>query len=370
VKLHSETISHKTDVGGVRLNIQNATAVREAFAQIRQSVTERAAAQDFLGVTVQPMIRQHGYELILGCSLDPQFGPVLLFGTGGELVEVWKDRALGLPPLTTTLARRMMERTRIYRALAGVRGRKSVDLGVLESVLVRFSQMVAEQRQIKEIDINPLLASEERILALDARVVLHDANTPTANIPRLAIRPYPARYIGTFRMKNGATVCIRPIRPEDEPAIVQFHKKLSDSTVYLRYLEILKLEQRIAHERLTRICFIDYDREMALVAEWPNPKNGDKEILGVGRLSKMHGRNDAEFSVLIRDDFQLQGLGSELLKRLLAIARDEKLDHVIAVMSAENVAMRKIAARTGFQLAGSNQDQLITGVAELVSAPR
>jgi acetyltransferase len=365
LKLHSETISHKTDVGGVRLDLRAAETVREAFEQIREAAAQRAGTQDFLGVTVQPMVPQQGYELILGSSLNPQFGAVLLFGAGGELVEVWRDRALGLPPLTTTLARRMMECTRIYRALQGVRGRKPVDLGALESLLVRFSQLVAEQRWIKEIDINPLLVSEKEIVALDARVVLHSAATDGSHIPQLAIRPYPAKYLSTFQLKNGATVRIRPIRPEDEPAMVQFHKKLSDSTVYMRYLGFLKLEQRIAHERLTRICFIDYDREMVLVAELPSASSSSSEIIGVGRLSKSHGRNEAEFAVLIRDDFQALGLGSELLLRLMEVGKDEKLDRVFAVMAVENNAMRKIAARAGFRIEGPGEDRLITAVADL-----
>jgi acetyltransferase len=362
LKLHSETISHKTDVGGVQLDLHTNEAVRSAFDKIRQSVSERAGAQHFLGVTVQPMVLQRGYELILGSSIDPQFGPVLLFGAGGELVEVWRDRALGLPPLTTTLARRMMERTRIYRALQGVRGRKPVDMAALESVLVRFSQLVAEQRWIKEIDINPLLASEDQIIALDARVVLHAADS---QIPDLAIRPYPAQYISPFQLRDGTTVRIRPIRPEDEPAMVQFHKKLSDNTVYMRYLGFLKLEQRIAHERLTRICFIDYDREMVLIAELPSAWSTDNEIVGVGRLSKSHGRNEAEFALLIRDDFQARGLGTELLRCLMEVARDEKLDEVFAVMAPENDAMRKIAARAGFRIEGPGEDRLITAIARI-----
>ena len=169
--------------------------MRAAFAEIRAALEQRGAAAAFGGVTVQPMIRREGYELILGSSPDPQFGPVLLFGTGGELVEVFRDRSLALPPLTTTLARRLMERTRIYRALQGVRGRKPVDLAALELLLVRFSQLVAEQPRIKEVDINPLLASPEGCLALDARVVLYDAAVPDADLPALAIRPYPAQYV-------------------------------------------------------------------------------------------------------------------------------------------------------------------------------
>jgi acetyltransferase len=259
----------------------------------------------------------------------------------------------------------MMERTRIYRALQGVRGRRTVDLNALESILVRFSQLVAEQHWITEIDINPLLVSEDQIMALDARIVLHSAATDESHVPQLAIRPYPAQYISPFQLKNGAQVRIRPIRPEDELAMIQFHKKLSESTVYMRYLGFLKLEQRIAHERLTRICFIDYDQEMVLVAEWPNALSGQNEIVGVGRLSKLHGRHEGEFAVLIRDDFQRLGLGNELLTRLLAVARDEKLNRVVAVMAAENGAMRKMAARAGFRLSESSEDHLITGVVDL-----
>jgi acetyltransferase len=169
VKLHSETITHKSDVGGVRLNLRDESAVRDAFHAIRKAVNE----PDFLGVTVQPMVRLDGYELILGAIADPQFGPVLLFGGGGVLVEVYKDRAIGLPPLTPNLARRLMEETTIFRALQGIRGRKPVDLKALEQILVAFSSLVVEQPWIKEIDINPLLASPERLVALDARVILY-----------------------------------------------------------------------------------------------------------------------------------------------------------------------------------------------------
>jgi acetyltransferase len=193
LKLLSETITHKTDVGGVRLNLRDEAAVRQAFRAIRESVTEKVGARHFGGVTVQQMIRLEGYEIILGASVDAQFGPVLLFGAGGQLVEVIQDRVLALPPLTTTLARRMMEQTRIFKALKGVRGRAAVDLAALEKVLVRLSLLVVEQRRIQEIDINPLLVSPNGIVALDARVVLHPAATAPADLPRSAIRPYPVQ---------------------------------------------------------------------------------------------------------------------------------------------------------------------------------
>jgi acetyltransferase len=188
IKLISQTITHKTDVGGVKLNLQGAEVVRRAYEEIQAAVTTQVGAEHFQGVTVQPMINlSQGYELIVGSSLDQQFGPVILFGTGGQLVEVFKDSAIALPPLNTTLARRLMEQTKIYQALEGVRGRQSVDLSELEMLLVRFSQLVLEQRWIKEIDINPLLVSEASssypLLALDARIALHPADTDPATIP-------------------------------------------------------------------------------------------------------------------------------------------------------------------------------------------
>ncbi|HSW49521.1 MAG TPA: acetate--CoA ligase family protein, partial [Bryobacteraceae bacterium] len=247
LKLFSETITHKTDVGGVQLNLKDEKAVRAAFQQIETGVREKVGEGHFLGVTVQPMIKLEGYEIILGSSMDPQFGPVILFGLGGQLVEVFKDRALGLPPLNTTLARRMMEQTKIYTALKGVRGRKSVDLAALEQMMVHFSRLVVEQPWVKEIDINPMLASPERLIALDARVVVHDQSVREQDLPKLPIRPYPLQYVSGWTTKTGVGLTIRPIRPEDEPLIIKFHETLSERTVYLRYLQALKLSQRVAH---------------------------------------------------------------------------------------------------------------------------
>ncbi len=194
LKLNSETITHKTDVGGVKLNLADEAAVRQAYREIETSVTEKAGREHFGGVSVQPMISNEGYELIVGSSIDSQFGPVLLFGAGGQLVEIFQDHALSLPPLNTTLARRFMEQTKIFKALQGVRGRKPVNIAALQELLVKFSRLVTEQRWIKEIDINPLLASPERLIALDARVAVYGKDTDRADLPKLAIRPYPARH--------------------------------------------------------------------------------------------------------------------------------------------------------------------------------
>ncbi len=364
LKLYSLTITHKTDVGGVQLNLRDADAVKAAFQNIKKAVTEKAGAEHFQGVTVQPMAKLDGYELIIGSSMDSQFGPVILFGTGGQLVEVYKDSALALPPLNSTLALRMMEQTKILKALKGVRGRKPIDLAALEELLVRFSQLVVEQRWIKEIDINPLLASPDRLLALDARVVLFGPEMTEDKLPTSAIRPYPIHMVSNWTMKNGTSVVIRPIRPEDEPAMIAFHEKLSERSVYLRFFQPLKLTQRTSHERLTRACFIDYNREMALIAEGRNAA-GEPQILAVGRLSKLHGRDEAELAAVAIDSAQHQGLGTELYSRLVQVARDEKLTKVISNMLPENREMRAMCTRLGFEMFSSLEDNMIRAELEL-----
>jgi acetyltransferase len=351
LKLLSNTITHKTEVGGIQLNLTDVEDVRWAYRDIQTSVTEKAGAGHFQGVTVQPMMNlDGGYELIIGSSIDPQFGPVLLFGSGGQLVEIYRDRAIALPPLNTTLARRMMEQTKIYQALKGVRGRRPVNLSSLEQLMVRFSQIVVEQPWIQEIDINPLLASAERLIALDARIILHSKDTPEDKLPKLAIRPYPRQYVAPWTMADGTNITIRPIRPEDEPLMAEFHKTLSEQSIYFRYFHLVTLNRRIAHERLTRICFIDYDREMALVAEYQHPDTGKCEIIGAVRLSKLHGTQEAEFSMLVSDSVQRRGLGTELLRRLLQVGKEEKLERIKADILPENRAMQRVCQKIGFHL--------------------
>ncbi|HTC20608.1 MAG TPA: GNAT family N-acetyltransferase, partial [bacterium] len=305
-----------------------------------------------------------GYEIILGSSLDPQVGPVLLFGSGGQLVEVYKDRALALPPLNTTLARRLMERTKIYGALQGVRGRDPVDLAALEQLLVRFSRLIAEQPLIKELDINPLLASPKALIALDARVVLHDPATPIDQLPRLAIRPYPSQYVAPWKSKEGDSFTLRPIRPEDEPLLVKFHETLSAQSVYMRYFQDIKLSTRTTHERLTRTCYVDYDREIVLVAEWQNPQGG-KEIAAIGRLSRSQFSADAEFATLVEDRWHKKGLGTEILGSLLKAGRAEKIEGVFAHILPENQAMRAVCRKFGFTESQKSGDDYVTAFLDL-----
>ncbi len=345
-KLYSRTITHKTDVGGVILNLKSSEEVEEAFHEIEKSVNEKAGSGHFEGVTVQKMVSRDGYELILGSSTDPQFGPVLLFGTGGQLVEVYKDSAIGIPPLNANLALHLMEKTKIYQALKGVRGRKSVDMAQLEQILVHFSHLVVENPLIKECDINPLLAGPSGMIALDARVVLHEHEE---EIPPLAIRPYPVEYTSKIRLNEGTHAVLRPIRPEDEPAMVAFHRDLSENSVRQRYFEFLSLDKRIAHERLVRICFTDYDREIALVAE-KNPEGGalPAVIMGVGRIRRRQGTDDADLKMIIGDAFHNKGLGKQMLSHLLDCARSEGIHEVRALVLKENTGMIKICEKQGF----------------------
>jgi len=365
LKIYSETITHKTDVGGVKLNLTSEDAVRRAFREIESSVREKVGADKFQGVTVQPMVRLDGYEIILGSSVDPQFGPVVLFGSGGQLVEVYKDRALGLPPLNATLAQRLIEQTKVYHALKGVRGRLPVDLEQLKLILVRFSKLVVEHPWIKEIDINPLIASPDKILALDARVVVYGPEMTPEKLPKPAIRPYPTQYVHKWVANDGTPVLIRPIRPEDEPLMVKFHETLSDRTVYLRYFHMEKLSTRVAHERLIQKCFIDYDREMALVVDFHNPKSDEHELLGVGRLTKIPGGKEGEVAVLVTDHWQKEGMGTELVRRLMDVARDQKLERIIAHIMPENEAMRLLAQHLSFDIRPTDDPNLLEAILEL-----
>jgi len=357
LKLFSETITHKTDVGGVKLNLLSNEDVKKAYEEIKKSVSEKVGEEHFGGVTVQKMIKHNGYELILGSSTDPQFGPVLLFGMGGQLVEIFKDRALAIPPLNSHLARNLMAKTKIYEALQGVRGRKGVDMAKLEEILVNFSLLVVENPRIKECDINPIMASEDGIIALDARVVLYDWEIPDEALPKLAIRPYPHQYILETMLKNERSVTLRPILPEDKKLMERFHKELSENSVRQRYFEFMTLDERVAHERLVRFCFNDYDREWGIVAEIK--EDGHKQMIGLGRLMRVPGVSRAQFKLIIIDAFHHLGLGTQLLKHLIKIAKMENIDIVDGYILSENHGMLKICEQLGFTMKRENDSSII-----------
>ena len=360
VKLLSRTITHKTDVGGVKLNLHDDEAVRNAFLTIEANVAGKGP-NAFDGVSVQPMVIQKGFELIVGSSIDRQFGPVVLFGAGGIMVEVFKDSALALPPLNRTLARRLIERTKISHALAGVRGQKPVDVAGLESLLVRFSQLVADFLDIAEIDINPLLASPERVVALDARVLLAPADLPENKQPRLAIRPYPNQFVSQFTLPDGSAIVVRPIRPEDAPLIVELHAAHSERTIRLRFFSLVKM---LSRDSLIRLCQLDYDREMALVAEQKDSA-GKAHILAVSRYTLHPETGIAEFAVVVTDAWQGKGIGWQLMQRLIDVARQNGVKQLVGPVLRENATMLQLVQELGFAVHPTDDDTLVQAVLDL-----
>jgi acetyltransferase len=353
---HATTPTGPVAVGGAHDGLGSARAVRDAFRDIERRVREQVPEAPFEGVIVRPTLRVDGVELFVGSGVDAEFGPLLVFGAGGPHAGVYHDRALALPPLNTTLARRAMEQTRIYGALAD-RGHGELDEALAE-LLVRFSRLVCEQPWVAETALDPLIASPGSIVALRARVVVYPRETAPEQLPALAIRPYPARYVGTCRLRSGRVVTIRPIRPEDEPLMAQFHRTLSDRSVYMRYFHFIKLGQRVSHERLARVCFIDYDRDMALVAE-DHDDAGRSVLLGVGRLTVQRGTRTGEFAILVSDDLQGQGLGTELLRRVVQFGRDQRLERIVADMLPENQDMQHVSEKVGFRCRYLSDDHLV-----------
>jgi acetyltransferase len=343
LKVLSSTLTHKSDVGGVQLNLADEPAVRAAYAVIESNVRQLGKQDTFEGVSVQAMIQERGYELIIGSSVDRQFGPVILFGWGGVLVEVFKDRALGLPPLNRTLARRLMERTKIYEALQGVRGQKAVPLDALETLLARFSQLLVDFPEIQEVDLNPVLATPERVVVLDARLLLCPADRPPEQCPRLAIPPYPNQYIAPFRLRDGREVLIRPIRPEDEALIIALHASHSEHTIRMRFFSMVKT---LSRDSLIRLCHLDYDREMALAAVLQE-RDGPR-LLGVARYYLQPETGVAEFALVVSDAYQRQGLGRHLMQRLIAIARERGVRRLVGQVLAENTPMLHLLHSLGF----------------------
>jgi acetyltransferase len=232
-------------------------------------------------------------------------------------------------------------------------------MNALDQLLVRFSELVVEQPAIAELDINPLLASSERLIALDARIILHPGDVADEDLPKPAIRPYPRKYVHPWRSDSGLDFVIRPIRPEDESLVVDFHGRLSDESVYQRYFTKLGYEQRVAHERLVRVCFTDYDREIALVAERLDPDVDKLCIAGIGRLIRLPNSSAAEFSLIVSDDYQGHGLGREVMRRLIEVGREEGLDRIVAEILGANSGMVRICKELGFSITASQDGDTV-----------
>jgi acetyltransferase len=347
MKILSPQIIHKSDAGGVILNVHTPSEVREAFDKLIQRATAYDPDAQIIGVTVQPMVQKKGYEIIIGGKTDPIFGPVILFGMGGVGVELFKDYSIGLPPLNTTLIRRMMEETKIYKLLKGYRGAPPAEMKKLEETILQFSQLLIDFPQIKEIDINPLLINDKEACILDARVVIDKESVCKKFEPHehLVISPYPKKYERLWTLKNGQDVLLRPIKPEDEPMWLEMFQSFSEEAIRYRFFQMLK---DTPHEVRVRYCNIDYDREMAIVAEFL--EEGRRRILGVSRLSIEPDGKTGEIAFIVGDQWQNLGLGTQMLDYLLDITIEMGVEKVYAIMLPDNYRALSLTKKMGFTI--------------------
>ncbi len=353
LKILSDDIIHKSDVGGVRLDLRTPAQVEEAASLMLAAVHERAPDAVIEGFTVQRMIRRpHAVELIAGIANDETFGPVVLFGEGGTAVEVIADRAVALPPLNGRLAREMIERTHISRRLAGYRDRPPADMDAIANTLVKVAELLGDLPQIGELDINPLLADEHGVIALDARIVVHP--TRGAGTERFAIKPFPSALSRTITLTDGETLLLRPIRPEDEPALGDMVRRSDPRDVRMRFLGSLK---DFPHLMAARLSQIDYDREMALVSV-----AADGEILGVVRIIADPDNEAAEYAVMVRSDMKGRGLGYRLMNEILAYARQRGLRRIFGDVLRENLPMLHLAQELGFTVRAGEDDPTLARV--------
>lgn len=344
LKIVSPEILHKSDVGGVVLNVRSDQELTERYEALISHISEVLPQATITGVSVQQMVGHVDYEVILGAKKDKDWGSVILFGMGGVGTEIFRDFSIGLPPLNQTLARRLMEETRVFKMLKGYRGRQPADLKRLEQIVVTFSEMIVDFPEIDEMDINPIAISRGTPIALDARIVIDpDCIEYIPPYPHLVITPYPSRYVIPWILEDGIAVILRPIRPEDEPLEHSMLETLSPDTVRGRFFQSIK---NLSHAELTRFCNIDYDREMALVAELREGRH--RRLIGVSRLIMDPDLRSGEFAVLIHDDYQNKRLGSKLLDMLIGIAMEKHMQSIYGIVLSDNKRMLYICYKAGF----------------------
>lgn len=345
LKVRAEGITHKSDVGGVLLALKSPEEVALGFELIRERVQQRAPQAQFRGVLVQRMVtRPAGRELIVGIARDPSFGPVISFGMGGIAVEIVRDSALALPPLNRMLAGDLIDRTRVARMLGAFRGLPAVDRERLIDALLRVSELACEFPCIAELDINPLLADDNGVIALDARVVIDQQPlSPDPVYSHLAIHPYPKSLERPLTLGDGAQVLLRPVRPEDAEAQKRFVARLSDVTLYRRFHAPVR---ELSLDRLVRFTQIDYDREMAFVAI--DASSGEEEIRGLAQYNRTLGAEHAEFGIAVEDSWQGRGLGYSLMEALESCARERQVEQIFGYVLAENDSMRGMMVSRGY----------------------
>ncbi len=355
MKINSHSISHKSDVGGVRLGLSSGHAVRSAYSGMIAEIQRRMPEAKLDGVVIEPMlVRPNAREVLVGVTTDPVLGPVIVFGSGGVDVEAAQDRAVTLPPLNRYLARDLMQRTRVMKLLGEFRNRPAADLNALEQILLRVSEMVCELPWIKELDINPLLVDENGALALDARVIIAPRVPTSDRYAHMAIHPYPAHLVSTWQLPNGADVVIRPIRPEDADLTQSFVRELSEETKYFRYMDAVR---ELSQAMLVRFTQIDYDREMALLAV--TMVDGKEVELGVARFAINPDGESCEFAVVINDQWQKQGIGHKLMDVLMDVARSKGMRVMDGEVLKNNRRMLKLAESLGFKVEAHPEDDSV-----------
>jgi len=356
LKISSPDILHKSDAGGVISGIKDEDQLRESYPRLLDSVKNRRPDAKIEGVSVHPMVVDYDYELIIGARKDDTCGPVIMFGLGGVEAEFVRDFAVGLPPLNQVLALRILEQTRIYeKLLNGFRNRQPVNIRRLTDILVKVSDLVADFPEIKELDINPVAAKGDMVIALDTRIIL-DQEVERNEIPEyghLIISPYPARYVTPWQTKDGRNLLLRPIKPEDEVLVKKAMEGLSEETLRYRFFMV---PRKVTHEMLVRFCNIDYDREMTLVAEYS--EKGERRIVGDSSLQIQADGLSGEFAVLVADDFRNVGLGLKLTDMIIGIAREKNLQTLYAVALKENTQMINLAKRLGFKVENYSEDEV------------
>jgi acetyltransferase len=347
LKILSPQIVHKTDAGGVVLDLHSEAELREAYERIMQRAKQYNPDAEILGVTVQQMIKKHGYEVIIGAKTDPLFGPVILFGMGGVGVELFKDFSLGLPPLNQTLVRRIMEETKVYQLLKGYRNVPPANIKLLEEIMVLFSQMLIDFPQLKEVDINPLFINEREAYAFDARIVVDKDKVFEKPEPHqhLVMTPYPKKYETMWKLRDGRTVLLRPIKPEDEPMWLEMFQNFSEESIRYRFFQIIK---DTPHETRVRYCNIDYDREIAIVPELT--ENGRRKILGVVRVGIEPNGKAGEIAFIVADPWQGFGLGTKLVDYAIEICKDMKIETLYAIMLPDNYRAINLMKKMGFTI--------------------
>jgi acetyltransferase len=352
MKIHSADISHKTEVDGVRLGIGNGRDVQTTFRQLVETAQERRPDAKINGVLIEPMWQSRaGRELMLGVINDEVFGPVISVGLGGTMVEVLRDRAIGLPPLNRFLARSMIAGTRASRFLDEFRGRPAANRRAVEDVILRLSDMVCELPWLEELDINPLVVDADKAMAIDARIVVRPVSPAAREYSHMAIHPYPSKLVYEHRLLDGTYITIRPIRPEDAETEREFVDGLSERSRYLRFMYSLK---NITTQMVSRFTQIDYDREMALIAL---VETDDKERqIAVGRYVTNPDGRSCEFAIVVADDWHGKGIATELLQRLIDIARDRRLEEMVGIVLRENKGMIALAKELGFDQQRSPDD--------------